>query len=147
MTLTGPISPGVHFTWEEALFTTHRSLLAENRAYAEGDALVRARVSELAIAVLEPMRFHFGSPVVVHSWVRCPRLNEAVGGVRNSQHLDGAAADLHVVGVSLDDVWHWVRTSALPFSQVILEPLGAGPNGWVHVGLAMPGRPLHQVIR
>ena len=44
--------------------------------------------------VLEPLREHFGIPVVISSGYRCPALNRTVGGVSNSQHLKGEAADI-----------------------------------------------------
>lgn len=147
MTLSGPVLPGSRFTWEEVVRTSHRDLLATNRAYVEGSAEVQAHVRQLAALILDPLRAHYGAPVVLHSWVRCPALNAAVGGVRDSQHLDGSAADLHVSGVPLDAVWTWLRGSRLPFSQIILEPIGAGPDGWLHVGHALPGRPVGQAIR
>lgn len=145
--LTGPIFPGFAFTWEEALRTEHRSLLATNRTYAEGDPEVQANVLRLARDVLQPLRLHFGAPVQIHSWVRCPALNNAVGGVQHSDHLIGLAADLHVVGVTLDAVWTWIRGSALPFGQAIREPIGAGEAGWVHVSGQRAGGPVRQAIR
>ena len=44
--------------------------------------------------VLEPLREHFGIPIVVSSGYRCPALNQAIGGVSNSQHLTGEATDI-----------------------------------------------------
>lgn len=144
MTLTGQISP--HFSWAEAIRTTHRDLLAANRSYVEGDPEVQRWVLALATQVLEPIRAHFG-PVTIHSWVRCPALNSAVGGVRDSDHLIGAAADLHVGSASLETLFAWVSGSGLPFSQCLLEPLGAGPDGWLHISVQRPGRPVRQSIR
>ena len=44
--------------------------------------------------VLDPAREEFGGPVTVNSGYRCPKHNLAVGGVVNSQHMKGEAADL-----------------------------------------------------
>ncbi len=44
--------------------------------------------------VLDPAREEFGGPVTVNSGCRCPKHNLAVGGVVNSQHMKGEAADL-----------------------------------------------------
>ena len=44
--------------------------------------------------VLEPARERLGKPIVVNSGFRCPIHNAAVGGVANSQHMKGEAADI-----------------------------------------------------
>jgi uncharacterized protein YcbK (DUF882 family) len=44
--------------------------------------------------VLEPAREKLGGPIIVNSGYRCERHNKAVGGVANSQHLRGEAADI-----------------------------------------------------
>ena len=43
---------------------------------------------------LDGIRAKLGKPILVSSGYRCPMLNKAVGGVANSQHLKGLAADL-----------------------------------------------------
>lgn len=44
--------------------------------------------------ILDPLRKAWGKPIIVTSGYRVPRLNEAVGGVKNSDHLYGRAADI-----------------------------------------------------
>lgn len=44
--------------------------------------------------VLDPAREWLGEPIYVNSGYRCGRLNKAVGGVDNSQHEEGRAADI-----------------------------------------------------
>jgi uncharacterized protein YcbK (DUF882 family) len=44
--------------------------------------------------VLEPAREKLGGAIIVNSGYRCERHNKAVGGVANSQHLRGEAADI-----------------------------------------------------
>ena len=50
----------------------------------------------LCAAVLQPLRDELGKPVQVTSGYRSARLNAHVGGVPNSYHLQGLAADIHV---------------------------------------------------
>ena len=38
-------------------------------------------------------------PIRITSGYRCPELNRAVGGVKNSQHMRGEAADIHLPSV------------------------------------------------
>lgn len=46
--------------------------------------------------ILEPFRVELGKPVTITSGYRCPELNKAIGGVSNSQHMLGQAADIAV---------------------------------------------------
>lgn len=52
------------------------------------------------IAVLDAVREHFAAPVVVSSGCRCEEYNIKIGGVKESQHKLGRAADITVHGVS-----------------------------------------------
>ena len=44
--------------------------------------------------LLDPIREAWGEPIVVSSGYRCKELNTLIGGVKNSHHLLGCAADL-----------------------------------------------------
>ena len=48
----------------------------------------------LVEAVLDPARERLGKPITVNSGFRCPLHNSKVGGVANSQHMRGEAADV-----------------------------------------------------
>lgn len=39
------------------------------------------------------VRYRFGRPIIALSWTRCPPHNAAVGGVRDSLHVNGRALD------------------------------------------------------
>lgn len=56
--------------------------------------LARENVKALVDVILDPVREQLGKPIVVNSGYRCEKHNKAVGGVRNSQHLQGQAADV-----------------------------------------------------
>lgn len=43
--------------------------------------------------ILDMVRVHMEKPILVNSGYRCKRLNEMVGGVQNSMHTKGLAAD------------------------------------------------------
>ncbi len=43
--------------------------------------------------ILDIVRVHMGKPILVNSGYRCKKLNEMVGGVQNSMHTKGLAAD------------------------------------------------------
>lgn len=46
--------------------------------------------------ILDPLRRLYGKPIKINSGYRCEKLNKAVGGVPNSWHKDGNAADIHI---------------------------------------------------
>ena len=56
--------------------------------------LARENVKALVEVILDPVREKLGMPIVVNSGYRCEKHNKDVGGVRNSQHLRGEAADV-----------------------------------------------------
>lgn len=43
--------------------------------------------------ILDMVRVHIGKPILINSGYRCQKLNEMVGGVQNSMHTKGLAAD------------------------------------------------------
>ena len=49
---------------------------------------------ELITKVLDPIREKWQSPIYITSGYRCPMLNRKVGGVENSYHTRGMAADI-----------------------------------------------------
>ncbi len=58
---------------------------------------VVAQLKTLCIEILEPLRRAWGAPIVVGSGYRSCVLNRRVGGAMYSDHLFGAAADIHTL--------------------------------------------------
>lgn len=56
------------------------------------------------LAVLQDVRDHFGRQVHIDSGCRCEKHNAKVGGVPNSQHKLGRAADIRVEGFPPESV-------------------------------------------
>ena len=102
----------------------------------------------LAAYVLEPLREAMNEPIRISSGYRCERLNRAVGGVSNSQHTKGQAADLCIDGdMKKGRKWFdWIKTH-LNFDQLIWEHDKSGTY-WIHVSYVAPpyGRNRRQVI-
>ena len=66
-----------------------------------------AGVDPRLVEVLEKMRQSLGVPLVLSCAYRCPNHNYEVGGVSNSQHVYGKAADvLKPEGVSLQRLYN-----------------------------------------
>lgn len=57
-------------------------------------------ISPELVSVLQKIRAHFGKPVAITSAYRTPAHNKKVGGVADSQHLFGVAADIKVKDIS-----------------------------------------------
>ena len=55
---------------------------------------VRDAVKALVETVLQPLRDNWGKPLHINSGYRCPALNKALKGAKNSQHTKGQAADI-----------------------------------------------------
>ncbi len=129
-----------HFSFFEMTTTEHRDLLEVNRqVFADKGKLARGVV--LCETLLEPIRVHFNSPVSIHSSYRCEQLNKAIGGSTTSQHMLFEAADFHVVGKPLQEVFDWIRKdSGLLFGQLILEGYSSGNYSWIHISLGYPFR-------
>ncbi|MDK9357637.1 D-Ala-D-Ala carboxypeptidase family metallohydrolase [Lelliottia sp. V106_10] len=76
-------------------------------------------ISQELIAVLESARCAFDAPVTINCGCRCSAHNKAVGGVPNSQHLQGIAADIVIAGSTPSAVYRW-------FDEHYPETLGLG---------------------
>lgn len=48
------------------------------------------------LTILEKIRAHYGKPVTIRSGQRCKKRNAQVGGVSNSMHTKGKAADIYI---------------------------------------------------
>jgi hypothetical protein len=96
--------------------------------------------------VLQPLRDAIGESIKIGSGYRCPQLNKAVGGVANSQHIKGEAADLCIDGdMQKGKRWfEWIKAHC-QFDQLIWEHNKKGTY-WVHVSYRADGKNRRQVI-
>jgi len=88
-------------------------------------------LEHLCNTLLEPIRSLLGCPLHINSGFRSSLVNSMVGGVHNSAHLDGRAADFVPIGKDLRACFEFIRLSDLPYDQVILEC-----GTWIHVAWA-----------
>jgi hypothetical protein len=88
--------------------------------------------------LLEPARLLVG-PVIINSGFRCEAVNRRVGGVRNSQHLIGQAADIRPQDPKqFQQLVDYLRSN--PYTDQLLTG-----NGWLHVSWNPFGTPRHDV--
>jgi len=58
---------------------------------------------------LEEIREYYSTPIIITSGCRCSRYNDYIGGVSQSKHLKGIAADFTVMGVDPKDVQKYLK--------------------------------------
>ncbi len=118
--------------------------------------------------LLDPIREAWGEPIVVSSGYRCKQLNALVGGVKNSHHILGCAADITAPSLPppggrcsdaaapffppwgdkrganrrlFDFIVKMQQEGRIKFTQLILE----GDGRWIHISY-VPGNLKCQVI-
>lgn len=137
LTLDEHLSP--HFTVGEFFRsgTAIRLGIDNNPDAHPGEGISTAEVVEnlraLCTEVLEPLRRRVGR-VIVTSGYRCQELNKAVGGVWNSQHLKGEAADIFVPDTATAMRYGHLLERHSAVQQLLLEPMGIQQKRWIHVG-------------
>jgi hypothetical protein len=92
----------------------------------------------LAKTILQPVREHFGKPVMISSGYRSPALCEAIGSSAKSQHAQGEAADFEIHGIDNKELAAWIAANC-DFDQLILEFYieGNANSGWIHCSSKM----------
>ena len=80
-----------YFKIEELTYcATAQARFIENVPSAEAVRNLETLIEQ----VLDPIRERWQSPIYITSGYRCPALNRKVGGVENSYHVRGMAADI-----------------------------------------------------
>lgn len=81
---------------------------------------------------MEEVRGLLGKPIIVSSGYRSPKLNAAIGGAKNSQHITGQAVDFicPLFGTPKEICEAITRNSRIVFDQLIQE------GTWVHMSIA-----------
>ena len=88
--------------------------------------------------LLEPARQVVG-PIIINSGFRNPDVNRRVGGVKNSQHLQGQAADIRP-----KDPAQFHRLVEFLKAHKLTDQLLTG-NGWLHISWKPFATPRHYV--
>lgn len=98
-------------------------------------------LKQLVDQVLDPLRERYGKPIKVNSGYRCEKLNKAVKGAANSQHVKGLAADITAGSAAENKIlFQLVQELNLPFDQLIDEK----KFSWIHVSTS--NKPRKQVL-
>lgn len=101
-------------------------------------------IKELVEKILQPLRDELGLVIKVNSGFRNQKVNALVGGVKNSAHLSGYAADIHCPGYkggSIKElclyIEQFLKSKGIKFDQLIYEygDKNIPTKGWVHIGI------------
>lgn len=91
--------------------------------------------------VLDPLRRMLKAPITITSGYRCPELNKAVGGVANSWHTKGNAADIRVKDEEDAKAIFQILKTLPSVDTVLFEHSRA--SVWMHVQWDMSKTPRH----
>ena len=107
-----------------------------------------SNLQKLATHILQPVRDHFGKPLIITSGYRSPELCVKIGSTTTSQHTKGQASDFEIGGIANKDLSDWIHQN-LDYDQLILEfwkPEDAN-SGWVHCSYKGEGQNRKQYLR
>lgn len=91
--------------------------------------------------VLDPLRRLYGNPIRINSGYRCNELNKIVGGVANSWHLKGNAADIHIASAAEAKIL-FNNLQKLPSVDTVLFEHSKNAQ-WLHVQWDKTRTPRH----
>lgn len=91
--------------------------------------------------ILDPLRRLYGKPIKINSGYRCPQLNKLVGGVTNSWHQEGNAADIHIESADEAKIL-FSNLQKLPSVDTVLFEHSKTAQ-WLHVQWNMAKNPRH----
>lgn len=100
---------------------------------------------------LDPIREAWGSPIIITSGYRCPKLNDAVNGSKTSSHKDAEAVDMKPKnGKRLEFhnfVLKWLLDTGKPFDQLINEKPKNKIPSWTHLGIGKKMRHQNLILK
>lgn len=109
---------------------------------------IQENARQFMLEILDPLRLawtkycvenNLGNGIIrVTSGYRCPELNKAVGGSKNSVHMLGYAADIKPGNYKMREfqefVPKWLSDNKIKFDQCILEKPKNDIASWIHIG-------------
>jgi len=91
------------------------------------------KIESSLLAALEQLRSLAGKEILVHDAYRCTAHNQEVGGVTDSEHTRGMAADISIPGLSLQQMYEL----ALQVPAFLHGGVGVYDGGFLHVDIRL----------
>lgn len=123
-----------NFTYEEMVYSHTAAIYDIDNSPS---ASASENLKRLCVNVLQPIRNKLAKPIHVSSGYRCPELNRRVGGVKNSSHMLGSAADIY----ASDNLELWnvimelVKNKEIDCRQIIWEKGTSKCPAWIHIDI------------
>lgn len=134
-----------HFKLSE--FTRSSTATARHIDNSPSEEIVK-NLKFLCEHILEPLRQHFNTPIIIGSGYRCSKLNAAVGGVKTSNHQYGYAADLHLPSNAIGREWFLWLMDNCQFDELIWEhSTPTSKDYWIHVAIRRNGTNRQKVVQ
>ena len=90
---------------------------------------------------MDSVRVLLGRPIHVLSGFRSLKLNTAVGGAKNSQHMSGEACDFCCPEYGTPaQICEAIMASDIAYDQLINEMPGSQSGGWAHISFSTTPR-------
>lgn len=102
---------------------------------------IEQNLTYLIEKLLDPIREKIGKPMRVTSGYRPNRLNTAVKGAKNSNHLYGYAADVMTGNGGADNlqIVYALLDLGIPFDECIIERGTLQKPQWIHLAVKKSG--------
>ena len=133
-----------NFSYDELINSTTAKRLGLDNTPNEQE---KEKLRRLAIELLQPIRDAWKSPIIVNSAYRSEEVNKAVGGVKNSQHRLGEAADITIGGKERNKklfnfICKLISTGKIKVGQLIDEY----SYSLIHISLPRKGKENNQIL-
>lgn len=126
----------MHFTLEEMI---HSDYAEKHDISNSPSEIIIDNLIMLCVLILEPLRTALDKPIIINSGYRCKELNKAVGGVPDSHHLQGLAADINFSSETELKKMLYILKDNEHLDLALIER--SKSSKWLHVQLPLKGRP------
>lgn len=133
-----------NFSYDELIASATAKRLGLDNTPSEEE---KEKLRQLAEDILQPIRDAWKSPIIVNSAYRSEQVNKAVGGVKNSQHRLGEAADITIGGKErnrklFNFIYKLINQGKIKVGQLIDEY----NYSWIHVSLPRKNKVNNQIL-
>ena len=134
-----------NFSYDELIASATAKRLGLDNTPSEEE---KERLRQLAEEILQPIRDAWKSPIIVNSAYRSEEVNKAVGGVKNSQHRLGEAADITIGGKERNrKLFNFIQKLIQKGDIYVGQLIDEYNYSWIHVSLPRTnGKPNNQIL-